>query len=344
LNLVANTTGKTQYILSDGSKGSIEYSKSYITVNPLKTTTYTITSINNVCGIGNSSGSATVTVNPVSDKNIIADFDEFNHFPEQYPFICAGATYEIKFITEGKFSTSNKFTGQISDENGENFKDIQAEGTKSPLKIITPDNLNSGINYRVRIIASDVNVSSGTNFVPLIFGGKGPTATLDSTSVFFNLDKPTDIKINLTGNSPWGIRFGDNEFTAKYYDVTTTPFVIRVNPTNSTYYKIYSVFNRCPGKILGAGIVKLELITANEELSDFDVKLFPNPTPDRIIIQNDHFKNTTLQVLDNFGRQILTQTLNQSETILDLTNYTNGQYLLQLQRDNKRAVYKIQKL
>lgn len=345
LNFTNNAGGKTQYTLSDGSKGETEYSKTYIIVYPSKTTTYTITSINNFCGIGKSTGSATVTVNPVSDKMIIIDFNEVNRFPEQYPSICSGAVYMINYKTFGEFSQANKFTAQISDENGENFKDIITEGTSSPVKIITPDDLKPSNNYRIRVVASDKDVSSSANYFPLIFSRKGPTAMFDSSTFLYTKGESISLKINLTGKSPWIVKFGADETSAKYYDkITTSPYIINVSPIESITYKIFSVFDGCPGKVIGTGIVRLELITANEKLSDFEVKLFPNPTTDRITIQSNNFKNTSLQIFDNFGRPILQQILNQSETILNLSNYTNGQYLLQLERDNKRVVYKIQKL
>ena len=41
-----------------------------IVVNPSKTTTYTISSVKNYCGVGKPSGSATITVLPKSDKRI----------------------------------------------------------------------------------------------------------------------------------------------------------------------------------------------------------------------------------------------------------------------------------
>ena len=91
-------------------------------------------------------------------------------------------------------------------------------------------------------------------------------------------------------------------------------------------------------------LVKIELITANEELSDLEVKLFPNPTSDKITIQSDNFKNTTLQITDNLGKQMLQQNIIKSETIIDLSDYSSGQYFLQLERDNKRVIHKIMKL
>lgn len=119
---------------------------------------------------------------------------------------------------------------------------------------------------------------------------------------------------------------------------------LKVSIRLSDYYKLFSVSSGCLCKIIGTGIVRLELITANEELSDFEVKVFPNPTSDRITIQSDNFKNSTLQIFDNLGRQILQQNIIKSETVLDISNFKTGQYLLQIERDNKRSVYKIGKL
>ena len=115
------------------------------------------------------------------------------------------------------------------------------------------------------------------------------------------------------------------------------------NTNNGT--KIFSINDAyCVGKIIGTNTVRIELITANQELADLEVKIFPNPTSDKITIKSDNFKNTTLQITDNFGKQLLQQNINKSEIILDLSNYSSGQYFLQLERDNKRIVYKIVKL
>jgi hypothetical protein len=349
LNVIRNFGGRCQYVLSDSTRGEIVYEKTFIGVKPSKTTTYKFLSVFNECGVGKSSGSATVTVNPISEKNIQTDFEEQFRFPERYASICSGATYTINYKTTGNFSATNKFTVQTSDENGENFRDIVTEETSSPLRIrfITPDDLKPSINYRIRVVASDKDVSSAANIFPLILSGKGPTAIFESSNYVFVEGKPIDIKINLTGQSPWRLRFGIDERSAQEYQrITASPFLISLVPLKSDTYRIFEIFDDalCPGKVSGTGIVKIELITANEEVSDVEVKLFPNPTSDKITIQSDNFKNTTLQITDNFGRQILLQNINKSETILDLSNYTSGQYFLQLERDNKRVVYKIQKL
>ena len=326
------------YVLSNDTQGYTSYGK-LVNVRPTKTTTYTLKSITNSCGIGKVSGSATVTVNPLTDKSINTNFGVYSA-----TYVCAGGQQYVYFDAQGTFSVTNKFLAQISDKNGENFKDIVSEGDKSPLKVTIPEDLSEGENYRIRIIASDKDVSSSANIYSLnLF--KVSTATLDSTTYLFSEGKPVNVKINLTGTAPWSVKFGLEELSATTYRATASPFVIKLNPLSPIAYKVFSVNDAyCVGKVLGIGIVKLELITANEELSDIELNLFPNPTSDRITIQSDYFKNTTLQITDNFGKQMLQQNINKSETIIDLSNYSSGQYFFQLERDNKRVIYKIIKL
>ncbi len=340
-NYFSNDSNTPTLILSDGKGLKLANYKLSTIVNPSSTTTYTIRSVENICGIGKASGSAIITVNPKSDKSITTLF-----VPNNKSFICSGTSYSLDFETKGVFSSTNKFTAQISDKSGENFKDIVSEGDKSPLKVTIPDNLEIGENYRIRVVSSDKDATSGANTFPLsIF--KSVVATLDSTNYYFTEGKIINVKINLTGGTPpWVIKFGTDELYARTYsNITTSPYVFRITPVNPVTYKIFEVYDAfCVGKVSGTAIVKLELITANEELSDFEVKLFPNPTSDKITIESDNYKNAVLKIFDNLGRQILQQNIIKSETILDISNFKTGQYLLQIERDNKRSVYKIQKL
>jgi hypothetical protein len=268
------------YVLSNDLQGYTSWGK-FVNVKPTKTTTYTLKSITNSCGVGKVSGSATVTVNPLTDKIINTNFGVYSG-----AYVCAGGQQYVYFDTQGTFSATNKFSAQISDKNGENFKDIISEGDKSPLKVTVPEDLPEGDNYRIRVISSDKDVSSSANIYSLN-SYKASTATLDSTTYFFSEGKPINVKINLTGTPPWSVKFGLEELSAIVYRATTSPFVIKLNPLSPISYKVFAVNDAyCAGKVSGTGIVKLELITANEELDDLEVKLFPNPTSDRITIQS----------------------------------------------------------
>jgi hypothetical protein len=340
-NLKNNYDNTGTYILSDKSSGTFYNSKTYVLLKPTQTTTYTLLSASNACGAGKVSGSATITVNPASDKTVNASMSIYYGGSAA---ICSGGSQYVYYETKGTFSATNKFTAQMSDKNGDNFKDILTEGTQSPLKVTIPENLPEGDNYRIRVVASDKDVSSGSIATPLSIL-PSPTATLDSTTYFFSEGKSVNVKVNLTGVAPWYLKFGAEELSARTYYTTTSPLVITLNPINPISYKIFGLNDSyCVGKVSGTGIVKLELVTANEELSDFEIKLFPNPTNDKVILQSDNYKHTVLQIVDSFGRKILEQNINNSETILDLSSYTSGQYFLQIERENRRKIYKIQKL
>lgn len=332
------------YVFSTDEKGSFSNNSArrfFAPVNPKSTTTYTLKSAENICGLGQVSGSAKVTVNPPSDKSILTEF--LVRFDA--PPLCAGGSYFVNFTTKGTFSTANKFLAQISDKNGENFKDIVTEGTQSPLKITFPNDLPDGDNYRLRVVSADSDVASGANDIPLTLS-QMPTVSTDSTNYLLAGGKPINIKFNLTGKPLWTLKFGIDETTATVYkDITTSPFTINFTPNSTANYKIFSINDAyCLGRVIGTNTIKVELITANEELSDFEIKLFPNPTNDKVILQSDNYKHTVLQIVDSFGRKILEQNINNSETILDLSSYTSGQYFLQIERENRRKIYKIQKL
>ena len=342
LNLNSNFSKDISFTLSDNISRTVSYygNKASFEVTPKVTTTYTVKSVSNICGVGKSVGSTTVTVNPIADKTT-------THLSSyQYQFFCPGSTEDIYFSADGSFSSSNKFIVQISDKNGTNFISIpSSEGRNSPLKLKIPDDLPVGDNYRIRIIASDKDVSSAASAYPIGVYQQA-TAILDSTNYLFKEGVPITVKINLTGTAPWYIKFGIDSLSSSFSQpIYSSPYLITLKPTIPSTYKIFSISDvYCQGRVIGTGIVRVQLVTFNEELHDIEVKLFPNPTQSNLTIQTDNFKNTKLQIINVTGQQILEQELLKSETILDLSNLSTGVYFLQVNRENKQIVYKIQKL
>ena len=73
-----------------------------------------------------------------------------------------------------------------------------------------------------------------------------------------------------------------------------------------------------------------------QEIFASNLKIYPNPTRDRVNIQWDFMnENTYLSLFDNTGKLISTQKLNnQTLHILDLSGYENGVYQLRLSNEN----------
>lgn len=69
-------------------------------------------------------------------------------------------------------------------------------------------------------------------------------------------------------------------------------------------------------------------------------KLYPNPTNGILTIEMEEFNNISTRILDLNGRVLKTQTVNNFQTNFDVTQFSNGIYLLEITSDKGRAVQK----
>ena len=327
------------YELSNGFIGNIDLYNSEVLnniyVQPLTTQTYTIKSISNVCGTGKADGSATVTVNPPSTKQV--------NISSYLANLCQGSSNNVYFSTVGTFSATNKFIVQLSDITGKNFTDLETEGTTSPLKIKFPSNLALGTGYYLKVVASDKDATSITNSSPYNIKA-GVTAKFDTSSYYFNSDKPVTIKVKFTGTPPFNFSIGTDDLNTKSYTASTIEQSIPFNPIANVAYRLLSVNNLVcgSGTILSPSTVRLELITAIEELGKLGINVFPNPTIDVINIDSNG-KELDVQVIDFSGKIIHEEILKGDNKRIDLSKISSGTYFLHIQKEGKQAVFKILK-
>jgi hypothetical protein len=78
-----------------------------------------------------------------------------------------------------------------------------------------------------------------------------------------------------------------------------------------------------------------------EQKGKLNVLLTPNPTKDvlNINIQND-VKNVDVAVYDMVGRSVLTSTFNGGQSALNVSNLTNGMYMIHIQSEGKTTIQK----
>lgn len=331
-----------EYELNDKTTGKVfpnSGTKFLIPVSPKATTTYTLNSIKNQCGMGKFAGSATIEVNPASDKQVNFDTQNFYFFA-----LCTGSNVNIPFTIKGTFSATNVFSVQMSDAQGKNFKDIKTEGTKSPLAATIPIATPVGNNYLFRVIASDRDATSTTsqtgNSVLL-----GATARFDTASYYFSEGKPIKINVKFTGTPPYNFSIGSDEVSAKTYSSQKQFYELVLNPTAPTKLKLFNVLSEYCGKgsIIEPSAVSLELITANEVPDEMQIKLFPNPTIDVIYINSDG-KKADLELVDITGMSLLQQQIKTFEEQLDISKMKTGTYFLKVYKNDKKAVFKVIKL
>ncbi len=332
-----------EYELSDKATGKAgnNYSngKYLLTVTPKTTTTYTLTSIKNVCGIGKSSGSAKIEVNPASDKQV--NFDAQNFY---YSAFCTGSTISVPFTTKGTFTTGNTFTVQMSDAQGTNFKDLKTEGAKSPLIATIPINTPIEGSYLFKVISSDKDATSTTNLSGLS-AATGATARFDTASYYFSEGKSVKINVKLTGTSPYYFSVGADEISAKTFSSSKPIYELVLNPTTPTKFKLFGVSDSYCGRgsIIEPSVVSLELITANEILDEMQIKLFPNPTADVIYI-NSNGKKAELELVDITGMSVLQKQIRTEQEELNISRMKAGTYFLKIYKNDKQVVFKVLKL
>lgn len=85
-----------------------------------------------------------------------------------------------------------------------------------------------------------------------------------------------------------------------------------------------------------SGINGDDIVTnLNENELANPIRIYPNPSTAVFYIDFDGYEALTLEVIDNAGRLIYTQQINESGKRLDLTHYANGIYIVRLKNEGE---------
>lgn len=91
-------------------------------------------------------------------------------------------------------------------------------------------------------------------------------------------------------------------------------------------------------------------LEALENLEDYigeqNLKIYPNPTRGEMALEFVNFpedKSLNLSLLDNSGKTVLKEKVQDSLYVLDINHFPAGNYLLRLELDNVHKVYQIVK-
>lgn len=76
-------------------------------------------------------------------------------------------------------------------------------------------------------------------------------------------------------------------------------------------------------------------------VSDFGIKLYPNPSDNAITIEvNSPVSNAELSITDILGKEISTQTVISSVSTLDISSFEKGVYFLTITDGTRRTTQK----
>lgn len=338
----ASDGNPVRYTLSTGATGTYTYFSGPIdlVVQPAQTTTYRLTSVSNNCGAGQGLGSATITVNPLTDNQITTRDAQLRTGATG---LCASDTILVPFDSKGAFSAANRFTVQLSDSTGGRFTDITTFGVVSPLRALVPTGLPRSNFYRVRVTASDNGVSSASNPTPLAMRYSA-TAAFESASVVFEPGKSTKLRINLTGDAPWSVQIGNEFNPVSVLNAFSSPYVIDLTPTAaSTTYKLYRVSNGCGvGKLADPFVTQVGVLTATEPIAFPFFSVYPNPTTGRLQVRRSGpGQPYQLELMDLNGRVLLRKSVTGESSEHDLSLLPGGVYLMRLEAGEHSATYRV---
>lgn len=313
------------YTFSDGSKHTV-FANSGIKVTPNKSTSYTLSSVQNACGLGKVSGTAYVKVLPKTEQRI-----EFIGFLRKYTLnervqtyynsttiICQGQKDSMDVRVYGlKTIDLKKVQTLISDKSGVNFTQLTLTGAtiidtlEGGIKLRTffkiPDNLFFGYEYKFKTIIEDEilnsNTSANNSFIYEL-----PTGILAGTKQFVRGEKVEGV-VKLTGDAPWFFTVKDekdlivfnnvptkNDTLNKFKDyifkpIYTQEYKIDFLPENTNTYKVSEVYNNvCGLGKIGNEALKVELILDSEPSIETLVSVFPNPTVEHLNLNLQHLK------------------------------------------------------
>ena len=130
---------------------------------------------------------------------------------------------------------------------------------------------------------------------------------------------PMEYKISRTGFADTTVRVMHSNAVENYtFNLTGNVTNVVVDPNNWVINKVISTTNLSIG------------IRENEFTS---LKMGPNPTKGVFVISNDQNLEGSIKLFDIAGKNLLIKKL-EKETSLDLTNYSNGIYILKLIDEN----------
>lgn len=336
LKFNSNTPRPFSVTLSDNQKLTVNDTIVNATVFPKKSGLFSVSNISNICGTGTAKNGVELTVAPLVLNSSLSTVK---------PSYCANEEITLGYTIDGVPEKDNVYSVQLSDEKGDNFKNLTTLGTENSLKITLPKDTKAGNRYRLRVVASNPSIvgtvaKDSLNIKALAVG----TVTSKDTSIYRN--SSATVSYSFTGDAPWSIQTIDNQTLS----IPKSPHSITVTPTGTTTYALISVKDNSCGEGFVSGSTKvtvLEPLSAEDEANSI-FNVFPNPTESNITVslKIPSNKTTTVEVRNSQGNVLSKSTIKSGQTseTISLEHLSTGVYLIQVQQDEQQSVKKIVKI
>jgi GEVED domain/Secretion system C-terminal sorting domain/Pregnancy-associated plasma protein-A len=244
------------------------------------------------------------------------------------PAICPNASVSIPLTLDGTPTSNTKFSTYLSDNQGNNFKEITSTYDGVNLKATIPTDTKAGSGYKLKVIS--VNPASESVSPTTLTIKALPTADFETKEATIQQYKSLEVKLNLTGDVPINVKLSDNQA----FDFNELSPTIKLSPNATTEYKISSVSNTCGNGTAATTTLKVTVtpVLANEPNTNESFQIFPNPSAELITVKLNNFKKSkqTLQLIDNKGIIIFQKPIENDEETISLRDISTGTYIVRV--------------
>lgn len=145
----------------------------------------------------------------------------------------------------------------------------------------------------------------------------------------------TDATFNFTSTSTdatsWKWFFGDTDFFP-FISGDTTENPTHTYATTGTFTVYLIVSNECGSDTISQTVTITTLSINNPTINGMTV--YPNPAYNYIIIETRNHPNTQIEIFDITGKCILSQTLLNTNSSINITSFAKGFYFLKIKTDD----------
>lgn len=200
-------------------------------VTPSANTTYTLTSVSNICGNGTFSGTATIYVSSIATATLSGG-----------QTICAGSSAQLSVTFVGASPWSFTYT------NGTTPVSVPSVTANPYLLNVTP---SASTTYSLTQMSNPCGsglVSGTANIIV----NNNPAASISANSTVC-AGNPVTLTVNLTGNGPWDLTYTDGTTPQTQNGIGSSPYIVSVTPVAGNTYSITSLTDGmgCVGTNLG---------------------------------------------------------------------------------------------
>ena len=244
--------------------------------------------------------------------------------------------FEVYFIND---ASSFRMIGAAGDIFGTGMKQIYTNPADEFIRF--PSNFNDSYTTNsvqiVSILGSDVGAP-----VDSILNKRYATKmrTIDGwgtiTTPYGTFDALRTDEVSYKADSVWAYNFGIESLVQNNTDTVYTITFWSNDPT--TGFPVMEFTHDNAGNVLSAQWLKSQPVTAIENIENESASIFPNPAVDYISVKSEGLEVASIEIFTLDGKMILTETINQSSSKVDIQSLNNGTYLYNLKNANGEII------